>query len=130
MEFDIKDSGERQDFETGAVRDSQEGKGLYDCLPFEAIRRLAVQLEKGAHKYNKNNWRKGMPLSRFLSSALRHLMKYADGHRDEDHLAAALFNVAALIETERAIRQGRVPLLFADLEDYGGGYEEDSDEPV
>lgn len=33
----IKDSGERREFETGAVRDIQEGKGRCDLLPLDAI---------------------------------------------------------------------------------------------
>lgn len=33
----IKDSGERRQFETGAVRDIQEGKGRCDLLPLESV---------------------------------------------------------------------------------------------
>jgi hypothetical protein len=33
----IKDSGERREFETGAVRDIQEGKGRCDLLPLDVI---------------------------------------------------------------------------------------------
>ena len=33
----IKDSGERREFETGAVRDIQEGKGRCDLLPLKII---------------------------------------------------------------------------------------------
>lgn len=33
----IKDSGERREFETGAVRDIQEGKGRCDLLPLDII---------------------------------------------------------------------------------------------
>ena len=29
----IKDSGERREFETGAVRDMAEGKGRFDLMP-------------------------------------------------------------------------------------------------
>ena len=31
--MEIKDSGERREFDTGAVRDIQEGKGRMDLLP-------------------------------------------------------------------------------------------------
>lgn len=34
---DILDSGERRQFETGAVRDIQEGKGRCDLLPLDAV---------------------------------------------------------------------------------------------
>lgn len=37
----IKDSGNRRQFETGAVRDIQEGKGRCDLLPIDIIGRYA-----------------------------------------------------------------------------------------
>lgn len=36
----IKDSGERREFETGAVRDIQEGKGRCDLMPLDIIARI------------------------------------------------------------------------------------------
>ena len=33
----IKDSGERREFETGAVRDIQEGKGRCDLMPLDVV---------------------------------------------------------------------------------------------
>lgn len=35
--MEIKDSGSRREFETGAVRDMQEGKGRCDLLPLEVV---------------------------------------------------------------------------------------------
>ncbi len=92
----IKDSGKREDFPTGAVRDTEEGKPRYDLISVPAMTRLAHHLRKGAEKYNARNWEKGMDYSRLYSSALRHLMQWSAGDRDEDHLAAVLFNVMAL----------------------------------
>jgi hypothetical protein len=40
--MEIKDSGARREFETGAVRDIQEGKGRCDLLPLDVI---AAQLQ-------------------------------------------------------------------------------------
>jgi hypothetical protein len=37
MEATIKDSGDRTQFETGAVRDMHEGKGRFDLVPLEVI---------------------------------------------------------------------------------------------
>lgn len=108
MSNEIKDSGKRESFGTGAVRDTADGKGFFDCLPFEALRRLAVHMENGAKKYGKHNWRKGINQSRYLQSALRHLNQFAEGHRDEDHLAAVMFNVAGIIEVEKAVERGVV----------------------
>ena len=39
----IKDSGARREFETGAVRDIQEGKGRCDLLPLGVVSDLYVQ---------------------------------------------------------------------------------------
>ncbi len=102
----IKDSGQRQEFVTGARRDTQEGKGRYDLLPFHAIERISKIFEGGAKKYGEQNWRKGIPLSRFLDSALRHLCKAAQGQVDEDHFAQAAWNLCCLMETDFMIKQG------------------------
>lgn len=115
MQFDnVKDSGERQIFNTGSVRDTQDGKGRWDLLPFIALRRLAVHYENGSKKYGDNNWRKGQPLSRYYGSAMRHMVKWMLGWTDEDHLAAAMWNIASIIETEEMIRRGKLP---AELDD-------------
>ncbi len=109
-----KDSGNRQEFSTGARRDIQEGKGRYDLMTFHALRRLAGVFERGAAKYGPHNWRKGFPLSRLLDSALRHVCEWAEGYRDEDHLGQALWNIAVLMETEEMIERG---LLSKELND-------------
>ena len=96
----IKDSGTRREFETGAVRDMQEGKGRCDLLPPLALLRLARHFEAGAFKYGERNWEKGIPLSSFIDSALRHMLKYMAGETDEDHLVAAAWNLMAALETE------------------------------
>lgn len=36
-DMEIKDSGERREFETGAVRDIQEGKGRCDLMPLDVV---------------------------------------------------------------------------------------------
>lgn len=96
----IKDSGDRTEFETGAVRDMQEGKGRYDLLPMCVIDRLAKHYEAGALKYSDRNWEKGIPAHSFADSAMRHFCKYMDGWDDEDHLIAAIWNLCGLAWTE------------------------------
>lgn len=111
----IKDSGERTVFSTGSVRDMHEGKGDMASVPWEAILRLSVHYENGAKKYERWNFRKGIPVSSFIDSACRHLAKYQCGCDDEDHLAAAAFNVlgAMLMENTKPemvdlpLRQGK-----------------------
>lgn len=89
----LKDSGNRREFETGAVRDMQEGKGRCDLLPACALIRLSKHYEAGAMKYEDRNWEKGIPISVMIDSAMRHLLKYMDGQTDEDHLTAVAWNI-------------------------------------
>lgn len=103
MTVEIKDSGQRQEFSTGARRDTQAGKGRFDLLPMHALALLAKHFEAGAYKYGDNNWRKGIPLARYLDSAFRHLTQFAAGNRDEPHLVSALWNIACLLETRHMI---------------------------
>ena len=96
----IKDSGERTEFPSGAVRDMHEGKGRFDLLPMCVLMRLAKHYEAGAKKYSDRNWEKGIPAHSFADSAFRHLVKYMDGQNDEDHLIAAIWNLCGLAWTE------------------------------
>lgn len=113
--FVVQDSGKRQEFQTGSVRDTREGKGRYDLLPCYAIERLAKHFENGAKKYGDSNWRRGQPLSRYMDSAMRHLFKAMDGQRDEDHLIACVWNLMCLVETENYIIKGELPTELYDI---------------
>lgn len=97
---ELKDSGTRREFPTGAVRDMADGKGDMFSLPAAAIIRVSKHYELGAKKYTRLNYQKGMPISAFMDSALRHIFKYLDGQNDEDHLSAAAFNVLGAIQME------------------------------
>ena len=144
----IKDSGNRTEFETGAVRDIQQGKGRFDLMPLDAVENLlwtyehgnyaasgmfsdviayidnfkrngtsgslsqavccyaratrkdifalmldvARHFENGALKYGEHNWEKGIPVSPYIDSAVRHLMKDCACETDEDHAAAFVWN--------------------------------------
>ena len=96
----IMDSGDRTAFDSGAVRDMHEGKGRCDLLPMCVILRLARHYEAGCQKYGDRNWEKGIPCHSFADSALRHMFKYMDGQKDEDHLIAAIWNLCGLAWTE------------------------------
>ena len=97
----LKDSGNRTAFDTGAVRDMHEGKGRFDLIPPEMMFRLAKHYEAGSKKYGVRNWEKGIPVSSCLDSAERHLYNYKSGMTDEDHLAAIIFNIAAIMYFEK-----------------------------
>lgn len=117
-DYDLKDSGKRLDYSTGAKRDVTEGKGAYHLLQVLALRRVAVVLEKGAKKYDARNWEKGIPMSRFMDSALRHLFQYLEGRRDEDHAGHAAWNILCMIQTEEMIARGLLPADLDDLPNY------------
>lgn len=117
-QFVVKDSGKREEFNTGSRRDTREGKGRYDLLPPAALRRLARHYEAGAVKYGDRNWEKGQPLSRYLDSAMRHLVAYLEGQRDEDHIIACAWNCFAIAATEDRIARGLLPKELNDLPAY------------
>lgn len=96
----IKDSGNRREFDSGALRDIQEGKGRFDLAPWVAIWEVAKHCENGAKKYGEHNVDKGIPIHSFIDSAFRHLAKYVEGWTDEPHLVAAAWNILWAIQTE------------------------------
>ena len=138
----ILDSGNRTVFETGAVRDVQEGKGRCDLMPLKVISNLlegdviisclarfqetkntlelykvlqkcsemfkntadmclelAIHFEEGCKKYGERNWEKGIPVERYIDSAIRHYLKYLRGDTDERHDRALVWNICCLIWT-------------------------------
>ena len=142
----IKDSGSRQEFATGAVRDIQEGKGRCDLLPLDVVAtalaygegddsvlndihlfqmtgdvqhlyyalntmssafgcrpsmalEVSIHFEEGAKKYGEYNWQKGIPVSRYINSAVRHYLKWLRGDEDERHDRAFCWNVMCAIWT-------------------------------
>lgn len=115
----VADSGKREEFVTGSVRDTRQGKGRFDLIAPYALKRLAQHYENGARKYGDRNWEKGQYLSRYLDSAIRHLYAYLGGSREEDHLAAAAWNCFAYIETEHRVRDGRLPATLNDMPEGG-----------
>ena len=94
----IKDSGQRSEFPTGAVRDMSEGKGRMDLLCWNAIMEVSKHCEEGAKKYGENNVDKGIPMHSLADSAMRHMAKFIAGHKDEDHLRAAAWNILWALE--------------------------------
>ena len=94
----ILDSGNRTEFGTGAVRDCKEGVGRMDLLPMSAIIELSKHCEEGAIKYGEHNVDKGIPQHSFCDSAMRHLVKYMRGDKDEPHLRAAAWNIMFALE--------------------------------
>ena len=99
-EPEIKDSGDRTEFPTGAVRDMHEGKGRMDLLPWNAIMEVSKHCEAGARKYGEHNVDRGIPVHSLMDSGLRHAAKHLTGQKDERHLVAACWNLLWALEME------------------------------
>ena len=139
----IKDSGDRREYATGAVRDMAEGKGRCDLLPLDVaamilqngrvlrliaefqrsedtrflyealdifcqnrewdvptmLLEVAKHMEEGAKKYGERNWEKGLPVSCFIDSAVRHYLKLLRGDDDEPHDRAFCWNMLCCLWT-------------------------------
>lgn len=91
-DFITKDSGEREGFGTGSVRDTQDGKPRFDLIPPGPYRRLAMLYARGAEKYGDSNWQLGQPTSRTIASLERHVQDWKGGDKVEDHMAAVAWN--------------------------------------
>lgn len=108
--FVVKDSGVRQEYSSGMVRDTQEGKPRFGLLipqiqPYDTtmLYRWAAHMTKGAGKYGLRNWEEAgsdptcaqEELERFQESGMRHHIQHMAGMQDEDHAAAVMFNLNA-----------------------------------
>ena len=97
--FEVKDSGERKEFESGMVRDAENDKVDYTyVIPGPMLDRWANHLTKGAVKYDRDNWLLGEgdeEYHRARRSAARHMIQWLRGETDEDHAAAVFFNLNA-----------------------------------
>ena len=114
----MQDSGKRETFATGAVRDSAEGKSRPDLFSPFALERVGEWLRLGSLKYAENNWMKGMNYSRVVASLHRHLMKYMQRDDTEDNLAAIIVNASFLMHYDAMIERGVLPKSLNDLQTF------------
>lgn len=101
-DFTVKDSGKRQEFASGMVRDTTDGKVDFARL-FDGplADRYSAHLTKGGLKYpdlpdGTPNWMQAngqAELIRARKSAVRHFRQWLRGDTDEDHFAATVFNL-------------------------------------
>ena len=123
----MHDSGNRENFSTGAVRDTASDKPRPDLISPFAEERVGHWLRLGAIKYSEHNWERGIPNSRCFASLRRHVMRYQQGDRSEDHLAAVIFNAMAIAHNEEMIRRGMLPAELDDMPDYGPALTDNSE---
>lgn len=98
--MDLKTSGSKTTFSTGAVRDDASDKPRMELLPLDLLMRVATWYTLGAQKYGGHNWRKGQSVSHCVGAILRHLTKWVMGEREEDHLSAIVFNALSIMNVE------------------------------
>lgn len=96
-DYEVKDSGQRQEYPTGMQRDVQADKPRYDLVyRGPMLARWAWLLKRGADKYGPNNWTLAATqeeLDRAVASAARHFAQWMAGDTEEDHTAAVVFNL-------------------------------------
>lgn len=104
-----------REFETGAIRDTAEGKLDFEGFlsPF-ALERFAQYMHAartmpdGSFR-DSDNWQLGIPEEQYLKSLLRHVISIWKAYRadpenvPEDELCAAFFNIQGLLH-ERVTR--------------------------
>lgn len=102
------DIGKIRIFETGATRDTSEGKLDYEgFLSPLVLERFAMYMDchrkqsDGSFR-DSDNWQKGIPLEAYMKSCWRHFISWWKLHRDtpipcqddlEETLCAMMFNV-------------------------------------
>ena len=99
-------------FETGATRDTEEGKPDYEgFLSPLALERFGTymmthQVQADGSLRASDNWQKGMPIDSFMKSMLRHVMDLWLLHRgygkgtgatQQELLCAILFNTQGML---------------------------------
>ena len=95
--FETKHSGDKVAFATGALRENKVDKLRFDLIPPIMLERLAGIYTRGARIYGDRNWEKGIPYSSLIASAWRHFIAMLRGATDEDHAAAVIWNITAMM---------------------------------
>lgn len=114
----LKNSGNNQQFSTGAIRDTVEEKPRPGLISPYATMREGHILAKGAKIYAERNWEAGIPISRCIESLERHIMQYKMGMNDEDHMAHARCNTGFILHFEEMIKKGIIPVEIDDMPKY------------
>lgn len=76
------------------------GKVDWTLIPFRALEGAVKVLMHGAHKYERNNWKKVMPRDRYMKALLRHVVEAQEEQFDKDsglsHLSHVIVNALFL----------------------------------
>lgn len=112
-----------REFETGATRDTDEGKYDYEgFLSPQVLERFAAymhdnRIQADGNLRDSDNWQKGIPKNAYMKSMWRHFMSVWQGHRNgevsQNDLCAMMFNVMGYLFED--IKENRVDgfILYA-----------------
>lgn len=78
-----------KDYMVTSNRNSLVYAVLQLCYGLDGLFKIAKVLKEGADKYEANNWRL-IPAESHLSHAIAHLLAYASGDKQDDHLPHAM----------------------------------------
>jgi hypothetical protein len=95
-------------FETGAIRDNDEGKEDYiETISWTAFKRYSQYMTGKKARYGSGNFKKGIPIESYEQSLVRHLQKYlankyeeGDSEKNDDHISAMVFNLFGIMHEE------------------------------
>lgn len=99
-------------FVTGAIRDSEENKEDYtETISWTAFKRYSEYMTSKKKVYGSGNFKKGIDISSYERSLLRHISKYminkyegGNLEKDQDHLSACVFNIFGIMHEEERIK--------------------------
>jgi hypothetical protein len=60
-----------------------DGKPQWSLVDFESLEPMVRMLEYGAKKYDRSNWKKGLPVTRTIESLLRHTFALLSGEDND-----------------------------------------------
>ena len=117
----MKSHDETRQFPSGAIRDGGK-KPLMHLISPHLMNRLGewmrVACEDREPPYPERNWEQGFSFSTVVSSLQRHIEAFKLGDASEDHLAAGVFNLMALIHFEEEIKAGKMSAALDDMPHY------------
>jgi hypothetical protein len=100
-------------FASGAIRDKDDNKEDYiETISWTALKRYAQYMTGKKKKYGAGNFKKGIDISSYEQSLIRHIQKYLENKYEqgivetqEDHLSACVFNIFGIIHEEERLRK-------------------------
>lgn len=98
---------EVEKWEGGGQREIKPyAKGNYAAIYPVMLKRLAMRCKFGDMKYKKaSGYDHPRPSKTYWDSAVRHLVEYSVGDNSEDHLAAAIWNIMAMMYNEEEAKE-------------------------